>query len=168
VPPELGAELDRAIAGATGALDELREIARGIHPAILAEGGLGPALRTLARRSAVPVEVNIDTDSRYPPPVEVAAYYVVSEALTNTTKHANASHADATVEERDSTLWLRVSDDGAGGAQPRRGSGLIGLRDRVEALGGSLGITSPVGQGTVIQVSLPIGGTDGGSTPRSP
>jgi signal transduction histidine kinase len=162
VPPELGAELDRAVAGVTGALDELREIARGIHPAILAEGGLGPALRTLARRSAVPVEVTVDAGSRYPPPVEVAAYYVVSEALTNTTKHANASRAEATVEERDSTLRLRVSDDGAGGAQPRNGSGLIGLRDRVEALGGSIDVTSPVGRGTVIQVSLPIGLTTAG------
>jgi signal transduction histidine kinase/ketosteroid isomerase-like protein len=165
VPPELGAELDHAIAAATGALDELREIARGIHPAILAEGGLGPALRSLARRSAVPVEVNIETTSRYPPPVEVAAYYVVSEALTNTAKHANASHAEATVEEHDSTLLLRVGDDGAGGAQPLRGSGLMGLRDRVEALGGSIDVHSPVGQGTVIQVSLPIEQTDAVQTP---
>jgi signal transduction histidine kinase len=171
VPPALGAlgaELDRSITGMTGALDELREIARGIHPAALAKGGLGPALRTLARRSAVPVEVHIETDSRYPPPVEVAAYYVVCEALTNTTKHANASHAEATVEEQDSTIRLRVCDDGVGGAQPQRGSGLTGLCDRVEALGGSIDVTSPVGQGTVIQVSLPIERTDGGSTPGGP
>jgi signal transduction histidine kinase len=144
----------------TAVLDEVREISRGIHPAILSEGGLGPALRTLARRCPVPVELTIRSSSRCPPSVEVAAYYVVSEALTNTTKHANASHADVAVWEADGTLRLRVSDDGVGGAQPQQGTGLTGLRDRVEALGGSIDLTSPVSLGTVLEVSLPIDATD--------
>jgi signal transduction histidine kinase len=137
-------------------VDELREVARGIHPAVLAESGLGPALRTLARRSAVPVDLKVGTQSRYPPPLEVATYYVVSEALTNTAKHAGASRAEVTLEERAGTLWLRVRDDGAGGAAPDGGSGLVGLRDRVEALGGSIDVISPVGHGTAIDVSLPL------------
>ena len=141
-------------------MEQLREISQGLHPAILSEGGLGPALRTLARRSAIPVELHVNTTSRYPPPVEAAAYYVVSEALTNTTKHADASQAQVLVEQQDSTLRLRVCDDGVGGAQPQRGSGLIGLRDRVEALDGSIDVTSPVGHGTVIHVSLPLQRTD--------
>jgi signal transduction histidine kinase len=100
--------------------------------------------------------------------VEVAAYYVVSEALTNMTKHAEASQAQVRVEQHDSTLRLCVGDDGVGGAEPQRGSGLLGLRDRVEALGGSIDVTSPVGHGTVIQVSLPIERTDGACPPESP
>jgi signal transduction histidine kinase len=142
-------------------MEELRELSRGIHPAVLSHGGLGPALRVLARRSAVPVELRVKTESRYSPPLEVAAYYVISEALTNTTKHAGASRAEVAVEERGSTLWVFVSDDGAGGADPGRGSGLIGLRDRVEAIGGSIELTSPRGDGTLIQVSLPIQRKDG-------
>ncbi|HEY0534356.1 MAG TPA: GAF domain-containing protein [Actinoplanes sp.] len=145
----------------TGVLDELREISRGIHPAILSEGGLGPALRTLARRSPVPVELNVRTAVRYPPSVEVAAYFVVSEALTNTTKHANAVQTDVEVWSMGDALRLRVSDDGVGGAQPRTGTGLSGLRDRVEALGGSLEVTSPVGHGTVLEISLPATAVDG-------
>jgi signal transduction histidine kinase len=159
VPAEQGdlqAAIGQVADGLTAALDDLREISRGIHPAILSEGGLGPAIRTLARRSAVRVELTVATDSRYPPPVEVAAYYVISEALTNTTKHANASHAEVVVEERDSTLHLRLSDDGVGGAQPEKGSGLTGLRDRVEALGGSIDVRSPAGHGTLIRVRFPV------------
>ncbi len=154
--PALRAGIGRAADGATEVQEELREISRGIHPATLSEGGLGPALRTLARRSAVPVELRVDTSSRYPPSVEVAAYYVVSEALTNTAKHAGPSPAEVVVQERDGTLRVVVSDDGVGGAEPQRGSGLIGLRDRVEAVGGSIDVISPVGQGTTIQVSLPL------------
>jgi signal transduction histidine kinase len=153
---ELRAAIGQVADGLTAVLDELREISRGIHPAILSEGGLGPAMRTLARRSAVRVELTVGTDSRYPASAEVAAYYVVSEALTNTTKHANASHAEVVVEERDSMLHLRVSDDGIGGAQARQGSGLAGLHDRVEALGGSIDVSSPAGHGTVIRVHLPL------------
>jgi signal transduction histidine kinase len=104
----------------------------------------------------------VDTESRYPPQVEVATYHVVSEALTNTTKHAGAAQAQVVVEERDDTLRVRVSDKGVGGAEPQRGSGLIGLRDRVEALGGAIDLTSPVGRGTVIHVSLPLDRNAGG------
>ena len=161
-------EIADVAADLLGVIDDLRELSRGIHPAILSEGGLGPALRALARRSAVPVELRVETESRYSPPVEVAAYYVVSEALTNTAKHAGALRAEVVVEERDSALRVCVGDDGGGGAEPRRGSGLIGLRDRVEAVGGSLEVTSPVGHGTLVRVSLPIQRTEGGCPPGSP
>lgn len=146
-------------------MDELREISRGLHPAILAEGGLGPALRTLTRRSAVPVTLRVHTESRYPAPLEVATYYVVSEALTNTAKHAGASYAEVSLEERADTLRLRVRDDGVGGAEPQGGSGLVGLRDRVEALGGSIDVVSPIGDGTMIDVSLPIEPADAADPP---
>ena len=154
--PELETEVGRVADELTGVVEDLREIARGIHPAILSEGGLGPALRTLARRAAVAVELEVAGIRRLPEPVEVAAYYVVSEALTNATKHADASVVRVAVEERDDGLHLLVCDDGAGGADPARGSGLIGLRDRVEALGGSLEISSPPGEGTLISVQLPL------------
>jgi signal transduction histidine kinase len=164
--PVLRADIGRAVKELTEVVDELRETARGIHPAILVESGLGPALRTLARRSAVPVELTVGTRSRYPAPLEVAAYYVVSEALTNTAKHAGASHAEVSLEERDGKLRLSVRDDGAGGAEASGGSGLVGLYDRVEALGGSILVVSPVGHGTAIHVSLPLEGADG-TTPAS-
>jgi signal transduction histidine kinase len=153
---DLHAEVGRVADELDGAIDDLREISRGIHPAILSEGGLGPALRTLARRSAIPVELEAEADSRYPPQVEVAAYYVISEALTNTAKHARASLARVVAEERDGLLYLSIGDDGIGGAEPAEGSGLIGLRDRVEALGGSIHVTSPRGEGTLIVVELPV------------
>jgi len=161
VPPglaELDAELGRVANELDGAIDDLREIARGIHPAILSEGGLVPALRTLARRSAIPVELDVQAESRLPEQVEVAAYYVVSETLTNATKHAQASRVRVAVEERDGTgtLQLSIGDDGIGGADPERGSGLIGLRDRVEALGGSLEVTSVPGDGTLVVARLPV------------
>jgi signal transduction histidine kinase len=159
--PALRADLGQATQGLTEAVDELRETTQGIHPAILSEGGLGPALRSLARRSALPVDLHIDAGSRYPPPVEVTAYYVVAEALTNTTKHAKASHLEVIVEQRGSTLWVCIRDDGVGGAGTQRGSGLIGLHDRVEAIGGTVDLTSPVDQGTLIQASLPIQRTGG-------
>ncbi|MDT7561991.1 MAG: hypothetical protein QOG76_615, partial [Pseudonocardiales bacterium] len=129
--PELHTQIGKMADGLTGAVDELREIARGIHPSILSEGGLGPALRTLARRAAIPVTVDIRTDTRPAHRIEVAAYYVASEAVTNTTKHAHASAAHVTVEQRDTLLHLSIRDDGVGGADPTRGTGLIGLRDRV-------------------------------------
>jgi signal transduction histidine kinase len=154
--PEVRAGIDKVVDGLTDVLDELREMSRGIHPAILSEGGLGPALRTLARRSAVPVELDVRTERRFPDPVEVAAYYVVSEALTNTAKHARASSASIAVDEREGILRLSMRDDGVGGADPARGSGLIGLRDRVEALGGSIDVSSPSGDGTVVVVTLPV------------
>jgi signal transduction histidine kinase len=159
VPPEraeLRAQLDRVANGLAGALEELRELSRGIHPAILSEGGLGPALKALARRSAVPVELEVDVRVRLPEPVEVAAYYVVSEALANAAKYADASVAYVEAQARDGALHLSVRDDGVGGAAAGRGSGLIGLADRVEALGGSIRVDSPAGQGTSLQVDLPI------------
>jgi signal transduction histidine kinase/uncharacterized protein YoaH (UPF0181 family) len=136
--------------------EELRELARGIHPAVLSEGGLGPALRGLARRAALPVDLNIQTETRAAERIEVAAYYVVSEALTNTTKHARASCARVTVEQRGALLHLSIRDDGIGGADPAGGSGLIGLRDRVQALSGSIEVNSPPGGGTAIVVELPL------------
>ena len=157
-PPELHelqAQLSRVVDGLAGALEELQEISRGIHPAILARGGLAPALNTLARRSAVPVELAVRTETRLPEPVEVAIYYVVSEALTNTAKHAHASAVHVAVEARDGVLELSIRDDGSGGADPTRGSGLIGLTDRVDALGGTIEVASPVGQGTTLLITLP-------------
>jgi PAS domain S-box-containing protein len=142
--------------GLTDALDDLRELSRGIHPAVLSEGGLEPALRGLARRSAIPVQLQVKLGERLEEGIEVAAYYVVSEALANAAKHAEASVAGVTVEARDGVLDLLISDDGVGGADPARGSGLVGLSDRVEALGGTISIDSPAGGGTSIHVELPV------------
>jgi signal transduction histidine kinase len=156
---ELRAQLDEIADGLAGTLDELREISRGIHPAILSEGGIAPALRMLARRSAIPVEVAVTFTSRLPPPAEAAAYYVVSEALTNAVKHAGASVAYVDARLEDGDLRLSVRDDGSGGADPAKGSGLVGISDRVQALGGSLTVDSPSGGGTTLQVSLPLTST---------
>ena len=152
----LQAQLTEVADGLAGALAELQEIARGIHPAVLSDGGLTHALKTLARRSAIPVELDIRTETRLPEAVEVAAYYVMSEALTNTAKHARASVVNVVVEARHGVLELSVRDDGSGGADPARGSGLIGLTDRVDALGGTIDVASPVGQGTTLRVTLPL------------
>jgi PAS domain S-box-containing protein len=138
------------------ALDELREMSRGIHPSILSEGGLRPALRALARRSTIPVALDVATESRLVEPIEVAAYFVASEALTNATKHAQASRIDISLTPRDGALMLSIHDDGVGGADPSKGSGLVGLRDRVEALGGTIRIESPPGAGTLLVVALPL------------
>jgi signal transduction histidine kinase len=160
LPPgdELRARLAHTASGLAGALEDLVEISRGIHPAILAAGGLGPALKTLARRSAVPVELDVRSDRRLPERVEVAAYYVVSEALTNAAKHAHASVVHVEVDVDDSIVQLAIRDDGSGGADPARGSGLIGLTDRVEALGGRIEIASPAGRGTSLLARIPIEG----------
>jgi signal transduction histidine kinase len=159
-PPELGtyrAELSHVVDGLISVLDGLREIARGIHPAILAEGGLGPALKTLARRAPIPVELAVRADERLPEPIEVAAYYVVSEALTNAAKYARASNVQVSVDVRGGLLCVAVRDDGVGGADPTRGSGLIGLKDRAEAIGGSMSLQSPHGTGTTLIAELPLG-----------
>ena len=159
VPSELDevtAEIDQAVAGLDGVLEELRKLAHGIHPPILAEGGLGPALRVLARRSAVPVDLDLRTETRLAEPVEVAVYYVVSEALTNAAKHADATHVTVDVGVADDVLRVRVRDDGVGGAEFARGSGLVGLRDRVEALGGRIALESKRGAGTSVSVELPL------------
>jgi signal transduction histidine kinase len=161
VPPEmteLRARLAHVARELGDATDELRELSRGIHPAILSEGGLPPALKALARRSVIPVELEVDVPARLPEPVEVAAYYVVSEALTNAAKHAHASVAYVNVRARVGSLELSVRDDGAGGASPGRGSGLVGLTDRIQALGGTISVTSPAGKGTALLVDLPIDG----------
>jgi signal transduction histidine kinase len=134
----------------------LREIARGIHPAILAEGGLGPALKTLARRSAVPVELELPSELQLPERIEVAAYYIVSEAMTNAAKHAHASVVRVAVEVHEQLLRVSVRDDGRGGADPGGGCGLVGLKDRAEAMGGTMSLRSPLGAGTSLQVDLPV------------
>jgi signal transduction histidine kinase len=159
IPDDLGevrAELAQVGSGLERALDVLREISRGIHPAFLAEGGLARALRTLARRSTLPVVLDLGVDERLPEPIEVAAYYVVSEALTNAAKYATASAVHVDVVATDALLRLAIRDDGVGGADPGKGTGLIGLRDRVQALGGSIDLRSAVGEGTVIVVELPL------------
>ena len=153
---QLGAELDVAAHGLDRALNDLRDFAHGIHPAVLAEGGLGPALRVLARRSTVPVQLDVRIDRRPPEMVEIAAYYVVSEGLANTTKHADASMVAVEVAADDGVLRICVRDDGVGGADPTRGSGIVGLRDRVEAMAGSIEVESPVGAGTALRVCLPL------------
>jgi signal transduction histidine kinase len=153
--PELRTRLADLADGLVSALTELQEISRGIHPAILTDGGLARALKTLARRSVVPVQLDVRFTTRLPEPVEVAAYYVVSEALTNTAKHAHASVVHVALDIDRGVLELSIRDDGSGGADPTRGSGLIGLTDRVEALGGTIDVTSPAGQGTTLHVALP-------------
>jgi signal transduction histidine kinase len=153
---ELGHQLDVITTGLDDVLDELREIARGLHPAVLADGGLPPALKTLARRSAVPVNLDIQVNRRLPDPVETAAYYTVAEALTNAAKHAHATTADIHVAESDGVLHVRVRDNGCGGASFSHGTGLLGLGDRAEALGGHLRLHSPPGVGTTLDVELPI------------
>jgi signal transduction histidine kinase len=141
--------------GLTDAVEELRVISQGLHPVILEKGGLGPALRALGRRSAVPVELNVGIRGRLPEAVEVAAYYVVSEALTNVAKHAQASAIEVDAAVSDDVVWLRVCDDGVGGADASRGSGLVGLRDRVEAIGGTVEISSETGRGTTVLAAIP-------------
>jgi signal transduction histidine kinase len=153
---ELRGQVSAVVDGLVGVSTELQEISRGIHPAILSKGGLGPAIKTLARRSAVPVELDLNVDRRLPESVEVAAYYVVAEALTNAAKHAQASHVDISAAADDDELRLTINDDGIGGAIAGAGSGLIGLKDRVEALAGRLGISSPAGSGTTLTVVIPL------------
>ena len=148
--------LSHAVEELTSVLDGLREIALGIHPAILAEGGLAPALKTLARRSPVPVELDLQVDGRLAERVEVAAYYVVSEALTNAAKHARASNIRVDVAVEDDVLRVAVRDDGLGGADARGGSGLLGLKDRAEAIGGSFCVESTRGAGTSLTAELPL------------
>jgi signal transduction histidine kinase len=162
---DLVQQLDEVAAGLDGVLQDLREIARGLHPAVLADGGLPPALKTLARRSSVPVDLDIRVERRLPDPVEIAAYYTVAEALTNAAKHARATTADVHVAESDGFLHLRVRDDGRGGADFSLGSGLLGLKDRAEALGGRLDLLSPSGAGTTLEISLPLPDPTGPESP---
>jgi signal transduction histidine kinase len=159
VPKEMSQhqdELSHIAEGLTTALDGLREIALGLHPAILAEGGLGPALKTLAHRSPIPVELEVGTIGPLPESIEVAAYYVVSETLTNAAKHSRASLVQVEVEVRDRALCIAVGDDGVGGADATRGSGLLGLKDRAEAIGGTISLDSRQGVGTNLIAELPL------------
>jgi signal transduction histidine kinase len=159
LPPDrddLRAQLSGVATGLVAAVEDLQEISRGIHPAILSKGGLAPALRTLAHRSAIPVDLDLAADVRLAEPIEAAAYFVASEALANAAKHSQASRIDVSVAQRDGRLWLSVRDDGIGGADAARGSGLVGLTDRVEALGGSLRVSSRPGEGTQITAELPV------------
>jgi signal transduction histidine kinase len=152
---EVRAELRRVSGEVTGVIDELREISRGIYPASLSRGGLASAVRTLVRRSPLPIELDIRTEARLTEAVQAAGYYVVAEAVTNAAKHASAREVRVMFEEWDGMLRVSVRDDGVGGADPIRGSGLTGLRDRVEALGGRLQITSVPGEGTLLVAEIP-------------
>ena len=155
---ELRGRLERAVEQASGALEELRDLSRGIHPAILTEGGLGPALRAATRRSPIAVQLDLGVEERLPEQVEVSAYYIVAEALTNAAKHSRASAITVTVD-RDRArggLCIEVADDGVGGADFPGGTGLVGLKDRAEALGGHIDLHSPRGAGTTLRVQLPL------------
>ena len=149
---EVGGFADRL----TSVVEELREMSRGIHPAALTEGGLSPALEALALRSPVPVKLNVRCERRLRDGIEVAAYYVVSEGLTNAAKHADASRVQIDLHVEEETLYLSIVDDGVGGADSSGGSGLIGLKDRVEALGGTIDVASPPGSGTRLDVEIPL------------
>ena len=155
--PELTSTLEAATEQLKAALAELRELARGIHPAILTEAGLGPALRSLAKESPVPVTVRLDLPDELPPPVAAAAYFVAAEALANVAKYADASTVGLVAETDDDRLRVEIADDGRGGADPASGSGLRGLADRAAALGGRVDVRSPVGGGTVVVARLPLG-----------
>jgi PAS domain S-box-containing protein len=164
VPPELtelSAQLDRAVTSATDLLDELREITRGIHPAILTKGGLAEALRALARRSPIPVRLDLRVPGPLPQHLEASAYYVVAEAQTNAAKHSRASLVSVTVvtDTASGVLHVAVSDDGVGGAHFDRGTGLVGLKDRAEAMGGGMFLDSRVGAGTTLRIELPLSAT---------
>ncbi len=156
-PESSTALLEAASEELATALEELRELARGIHPAILTDRGLAPALEALASRSPVAVSIHALPEGRLPPQVEAAAYYVVSESLANVAKYAGASRVDVSVACRDGWAFVEVADDGAGGADPARGSGLLGLADRVEALAGNLDVESPAGSGTRVRARIPLG-----------
>jgi len=154
-PPELEGHLSRIAEQVTDVFNQVREISHGIHPAILSEQGLALALKALARRSAVPVELDLRA-GRLPDHVEVAAYYAVSEALANAAKHARASAVHVELDTPGATIRLAIRDDGIGGADPARGTGLTGLRDRIEAVGGTLDVTSPADGGTTLLIEIPV------------
>jgi signal transduction histidine kinase len=164
LPAELEAQraaLEEAAGALTRALEELRLILRGLNPPALATGGLAAAVRSLARRFPFPIRTDLELVGRLPEPVEQAAFYVVCEALTNAAKHASCSSASVAVEASGAALKVRVADDGVGGANPSAGSGLRGMADRAEALGGWLTLSSPAGRGTSIELELPLAGGNG-------
>lgn len=169
VPSQLGeleGRVSRIAERLAGVFDQVREISHGIHPAILSGRGLQPALKALARRSAVPVELDLRAGRRLPGQVEVAAYYTVSEALANAAKHARASAVHVELDTPDAIVRLAIRDDGIGGADPAQGSGLVGLSDRIEALGGTLAVTSPIGGGTTLLIEIPVESQDNPGTPE--
>ncbi len=158
VPPEhaeLGAGLSPIAERLAGVFDQVQEISRGVHPAILSKSGLEPALKSLARQSMLPVELHLRAGRQLPGQVEVAAYYAVSEALANAAKHAHASGVYVDLDTSGAVLELAIRDDGIGGADPAHGSGLVGLSDRIGALGGTLEVTSPAGSGTTLLIEIP-------------
>ena len=160
VPADVRADVDEVRDELAATRRELRDLCQGVHPAILIEAGLGAAIRALARRSPLPVRVQMRGDGTLPYRCEVTAYYVAAEAFTNAAKHAKASAVDILIERAGGTLTVQVRDDGAGGADDSGGSGLTGLRDRVEAMGGSMTLDSPAGAGTVLTVLLPVTADD--------
>ncbi len=153
---DLETELSEAISDLLVVSNELQEISRGIHPAILSHGGLAPALDTLAIRSPVPVALDLAINQPLSDPVEVAAYYVVAEALTNAAKHAQASEVAVCAHTRGARLRVSVRDNGVGGAQLGKGSGLTGLKDRLDTLGGTIRLVSPLGGGTSLDATIPL------------
>jgi len=155
-PAEAAPLLDAATRDLQAALQSLRELARGIHPAVLSDHGLGAALDALAQRFPFPVEIAAVPDERLPEPVEATAYFVVAEAITNVARYASASHAVVTLERDEDALAVSVCDDGIGGADPTAGSGLRGLSDRVAVLDGRLEVDSPVGGGTTVRAFIPV------------
>jgi signal transduction histidine kinase len=163
---ELRDQIERTAQGLARVVGELREISRGIHPAILSRGGLAPALRALARRSALPVELDLRATGRLPEQIEVAVYYVVAEALTNAAKHAHASVVYVDLHAPGTSVRLAIRDDGVGGADPAQGSGLVGLRDRIEAVGGKVEVTSPAGHGTTLLIKIPAKGRPNPGSPE--
>jgi signal transduction histidine kinase len=156
-PAEAGELIDIALEDLQEATRELRELARGIHPAALTEGGLRPALEALVARSTLPVRLRGCPDARFPAAVEATAYFTVAEGLTNAARYAEATHVEIEAERRNGLLRVEVRDDGRGGAEPAVGSGLRGLADRVAALDGRLEVESPPGAGTLLRAELPCG-----------
>ncbi|MGH8893352.1 MAG: sensor histidine kinase [Actinomycetes bacterium] len=155
--PQVRTDLSQAVKELGQAIDDLRDLARGIHPAILTEAGLAAAIESLADRSPVPVRLDVDLDREPPATVAAAAYFAVAEALTNVAKHASAEHAGITLAQSDGALHVAVTDDGRGGAEAAGGTGLRGIADRVAAAGGSVEVHSPVGGGTLVRLRLPCG-----------
>lgn len=161
IPPEqheLREQLARTAGGLKDVLLELQAISRGLYPAILSKGGLEPAVIALAERSPIPARLDLNIGGQLAEPLEVAVYYAVSEALTNTLKHAHATEVCLDIQVKDEAVWVSIRDDGVGGADLGGGSGLIGLRDRVEPLGGDLQITSPPSEGTSLLIRIPLHG----------
>ncbi|HEX7188884.1 MAG TPA: histidine kinase [Actinomycetes bacterium] len=157
-PAAASGMLEATVADLEDAVDELRELARGIHPSTLTRAGLGPALSGLASRAGIPVRLRCAVEGRLPEAVEVATYFVCSESLTNIAKHAKATTAEVSVDVTACAVVDVVSDNGVGGGEVQRGGGLEGLRDRVEALGGSLDVSSSAGAGTTLRASIPLDG----------